>query len=280
MSPFITPLCILAASLFYVNEPVVDMRESPTHESKTVSQTIFSEDITVENEFEDWAYITTPDQYSGWIPTNSFVATNKPYNASLKVSRLAAHIYGVKDTEFGPIKTLPYGSQLQSLDETDPRWIKIALPDGKECYIQKGDVTSEHKLSNKEDLVAFSQKFLGLPYTWGGRSSFGYDCSGFVQMLYNQIDIALQRDSKLQVDDRRFQTVSMSDVEAGDLIFFGKSEQKISHVGMYLGNGQFIHSTVRECQPWIRVSNLSDFEWSGHKEATFPYRIFKQSITK
>lgn len=181
---------------------------------------------------------------------------DEPYGTSLKVSRLAAHVYGVKDTEFGPIQTLPYGSKLQSLDETDPRWINIVLPDGKKCYIQKGDVALEQELYNKEDLVAFSQKFLGLPYTWGGRSSFGYDCSGFVQMLYNQIGIDLQRDSKLQVEDGRFQTVSMDDIETGDLIFFGKSEQKISHVGMCLGNGQFIHSTVSEYQPWIRVSNL------------------------
>ncbi len=278
MNSFISPLCILATSFFYVNEPVVNMRENPTHESKVVSQTIFSENITLENEFEDWAYITTPDQYSGWIPKNSFVATEEPYDVSLKVSRFAAHIYGVKDTEFGPIKTLPYGSQLHSLDETDPRWIKIGLPDGGEYYIQKGDVALEQKLFNKEDLVTFSQKFLGLPYTWGGRSSFGYDCSGFVQMLYNQIDIALQRDSKLQVNDGRFQTICVSDIELGDLIFFGKSEEKIFHVGMYIGNEQFIHSTVRECQPWIRVSNLSDFEWSGHKEANYPYRVVKQLI--
>jgi uncharacterized protein YgiM (DUF1202 family) len=279
MSSFITPF-ERSSSKFYITEPVVDMRESPTRESKVVSQTIFSENITLENKFEDWAYITTPDQYSGWIPANSFVVIDETYNVSLKVSRLAAHIYGVRDTEFGPIKTLPYGSQLQSLDETDSRWIKIGLPDGKECYIQKGDVTMEHTLTNKEDLVTFSQKFLGLPYTWGGRSSFGYDCSGFIQMLYSQIGIPLQRDSNQQVKDRRFRTVSMSAIESGDLIFFGKSEEKISHVGMYLGNGQFIHSTVRECQPWIRVSHLSDFEWSGHIETSVPYRIVRQLTTK
>lgn len=95
-------------------------------------------------------------------------------------------------------------------------------------------------------------------------------------MLYNEIEIILQRDSKLQVGDGRFQTVSIIDIEAGDLVFFGKSEQKISHLGIYLGNGQFIHSTIKKCRPWIRISNLSDLEWSGHKEANFLYRIGKQ----
>ena len=280
MSSFNAPMWILAISLFYVNKPVVDMRENPTHESRVVSQTLFFENVILEKNFEDWVYITTPDRYSGWVPSNSFVVLNKPYSPSLKVSRLAAHLYGLKDIEFGPIKTLPYGSKLQSLDETDLRWIKIALPGGEEYYIQKGDVALENKIYKKEDLVAFSQNFLGIPYTWGGRSSFGYDCSGFIQMLYNQIGIELQRDSKLQVKDCRFQTVSIDDIEPGDLIFFGQSEQEISHVGMYLGHRQFIHATVRENKPWIRLSHLSDFEWSGHKDVTFPYQIIRQFIAK
>lgn len=267
---------MLAASLFYVNEPVVSMRESPTIDSKVVSQTIFSENVKVEKKQEDWVYIITPDEYSGWIPAASLVSTAEPYNGTLTVSRLSAHIYGINDTEFGPIKTLPYGSKLSSLDASDARWIKIALPDRIECYIQRGDVAVENKPQSKGDLPAFSQKFLGLPYTWGGRSSFGYDCSGFVQMLYSQIGIHLQRDSKQQVLDSRFKTVSVNEIEPGDLIFFGRSELKISHVGMYLGNGQFIHSTVRECQPWIRISNLSDADWSGNVEAGALFRTFRQ----
>lgn len=276
----IVPICILAASLFYVNKPVVDMRESPSHESKVVSQTIFSENIAVEKEFEGWAYIITPDQYSGWVPKNSFVPLDEPYQTSLTVSRLAAHVYAVKDTEFGPFKTLPYGSKLCALNATDTRWVEVLLPDGKVCYIQKGDVAPEQEIHGKEDLIAFCKKFIGLPYTWGGRSSFGYDCSGFVQMLYSQIGVNLERDAKQQVLDNRFQTVSVDCVKPGDLIYFGKSEQKITHVGMYLGDGQFIHSVVRECQPWIRISSLLDFEWSVHNEAVCPYRVFRQLIVE
>ncbi|MDP1880577.1 MAG: SH3 domain-containing C40 family peptidase, partial [Parachlamydiaceae bacterium] len=182
--------------------------------------------------------------------------------------------------EFGPIKTLPYGSKLEALDSTDLRWIKVSLPDGTEGYIQKGDVTPEQEILYKNDLVLFSQKFLGLPYTWGGRSSFGFDCSGFVQMLYSQIGINLLRDARQQVLDSRFCTICMDDHEPGDLIFFGRSEQQILHVGMYIGDGQFIHATSKECKPWIRISHLSDFEWSGNHEASYPFRIFRQLFVK
>lgn len=241
-----------------------------------VSQTIFSEKIQIEKEVEGWSYITSSDGYSGWVQTNSFVKLNEPYDMSVIVSRLAAHIYAEPDIDYGPIKTLPYGSKLQALNENDARWIKISLPDGEECYIQKGDVAPEQKLINKSDLVAFSQRFLGLPYTWGGRSSFGFDCSGFVQMLYSKIGIHLQRDSKQQVIDPRFYTISLSDLEPGDLLFFGKSDKSVFHVGLFLGEGRFIHATARENQPWIRISNLADFEWSGHPHAYYPYRLARQ----
>jgi SH3-like domain-containing protein len=54
-------------SFFYVNEPVVDMRMSPTHNSKVVSQTVFAENVKIENIQDDWVQIVTPDNYSGWI---------------------------------------------------------------------------------------------------------------------------------------------------------------------------------------------------------------------
>lgn len=269
---------ILSACLFYVNEPVVEMRASPSLESKVVSQTILSENVSVETQIDEWAYIITPDQYSGWVLAKSLVPLNKPYKASLKVSRLAAHVYAVKDIKFGPIKTLPFGSKLRLLETSDSRWIKVALPDGKECYIQKGDVCPEKMTFAKQDLIPFSQKFIGLPYTWGGRSSFGYNCSGFVQMLYNQIGVNLPRDSKQQILDPRFKTVPIELAEPGDLVFFGKAKNKIAHVGLYLGNGKFIHSTTRELQPWIRISSLSQFCWSGHKNAAYSYRIFRQLV--
>lgn len=280
MAFLLTFACLLNTSLFYINEPVVDMRESPTYTSKIVSQAIFSEKINVEEESETWSLITSSDGYSGWVPSLSFVQLDTPYETSLQVCRLAAHVYGVKGTEFGPIKILPYGSQIQALDETDARWITLRLPDGREAYIQKGDVSLKQKLLHKCDLVEFGKKFKNLPYGWGGRSSFAYDCSGYIQMLYDQIGIQLARDSNQQILDDRFQDITLDEIEEGDLIFFGLSKQKIRHVAMYLGDNEIIHATVRENQPWLRISNLHDFEWSGHQEAYYPYRQARQLIAK
>lgn len=269
---------LLAVSLFYVNEPVIDMREEATHSSRIASQALFAEEVRILENQGNFVKIMTPDGYTGWAPKDGIVETATPYDTDVKTSRLKAHLYDVEDTEYGPIKSLPYGSRIKALDAANQRFLKVILPDGHECYIQKGDVESTPALTQKEDLFPFSLKFLGLPYTWGGRSSFGYDCSGFVQMLYSRIGIELQRDARLQVLDARFQDAPLDALERGDLIFFGKQDGQILHVGMSIGNDLFIHATPRENQPWIRISSLTDFEWSGNPYANYPYRKGRRLI--
>lgn len=264
----------------YINEPIVNMRESPTTRVKVVSQAILSEQIAIKKQSQDWSYITTPDGYSGWIPSTTIIARKTPYPgptaASARVSRLSAPIYEEKDIEYGPVKTLAFQTNIEIIDSSDPRWITTIFPDGKVYYIQKGDVSPQEIPQTKTDLVSLSQTFIGLPYIWGGRSSFGYDCSGFVQMLYRQLGIILPRDSHQQIQDSRFFEIPINEASPGDLIFFGKSAQQIMHVGMSLGNKQFIHATSRENKPWVRINSINDPEWSGHPSVYYPYRIIKQ----
>lgn len=261
----------------YIVKPFVDMREDKDFASKVVSQALFSEEISVDKQEKGWSHITTPDGYTGWIPSDTYVGRKEPYKNNCIVSRLSAHLYRLKDIEYGPAATLPYGSTLHALDDSDPRWVKVALPDGQEHYMQKGDLRNgPHSMQTKCDLIPFCQHFLGLPYTWGGRSSFGYDCSGFVQMLYSHLDILLPRDSHQQILDPRFKTCEIDQLEPGDLLFFGKAEHRILHVALSLGEGRFIHATSRENQPWIRISTLTDFEWSGNSAAHYPFRIGRQ----
>ncbi|MFI0435689.1 MAG: C40 family peptidase [Parachlamydiaceae bacterium] len=274
LSPHFDP----SSSFCYIHQSVVDMREDDTHKSKVVSQAIFSEKIQIKEQREKWSLISTPDGYLGWIPSDSFILRHEPYDPDLYVSRLAAHLYELKDVEYGPIQTLPYASCLKTIDSSDPRWIKLLLPNDKECYIQKGDVDPVIKHQNKPDIIKLSINFLGLPYTWGGRSSFGYDCSGFVQMLYQQMGILLQRDATQQASDERFKTICFNSLKKGDLLFFGHSEKEIKHVGMSLNKHSFIHATSKENQPWIRISPLSDFEWSGQSNASYPFRKARRQI--
>lgn len=236
-----------------VAAPLINMRDGPSKESRVVSQALFGERVDLLKERGEWGLIQTPDHYTGWVQQKDLVNGPKEYRGDLEVSRLQAHLYGDNDTEYGPLLTLPFASQLHRID-SDDRWHQVLIPDGRRAFIQRGDVESE-----PFHFRSFVEKFLGIPYTWGGRSSFGFDCSGYVQFLYARLGLSLPRDAKEQVKMGEETTT----LRLGDLIFWGHSETDIRHVGLFLEGERFIHTSVRENKPYLRFSFLTDLEWSG-----------------
>ena len=258
--------------------PVVTMRESPDESSKVVSQAIYAEQVTLLDTADDWIEVKTNlDGYTGWVE-KSAISDVVPLSSSTLIAtvlRNTAHVYAEQDTELGPILTLPYEARLQVVGsplQTD-RWYQVKLLDGTLAYIQSGDVSLMVKTLKRAEIVDFAKQFLGLPYTWGGRSSFGYDCSGFVQMLYRRMGIFLPRDAIDQARWAGFKEVDIEALTPGDLIFWGKSAEKITHVGMYIGDGNFIHTVASvENMPYLRISNINDAAWNGSATNYHPYR--------
>lgn len=94
--------------------------------------------------------------------------------------------------------------------------------------------------SNLTNMVSYAMQFLGNPYVWGGTSlTNGTDCSGFVMRIYEHFGYSLPRTSAAQAGATK--TVSSGDVRPGDLFFYGSGG--VSHVAMYIGNGQIIHAS-------------------------------------
>lgn len=91
----------------------------------------------------------------------------------------------------------------------------------------------------REDILDFAAQFLGTPYVYGGSTPSGFDCSGFTSYVYKNMGISIARTSS---DQRSTTTnISMDELLPGDLVFFG-SNDVVSHVGIYVGDGNFIHS--------------------------------------
>jgi len=91
------------------------------------------------------------------------------------------------------------------------------------------------------DIGAFAQRFYGVPYQWAGSSPSGFDCSGFIYYIFNQYGISIPRTA-----DKQFQVgmaVDKFELQIGDLVFFSTYEPGPSHVGIYIGNDQFIHAS-------------------------------------
>lgn len=265
------------SSYAQITAPVAVMRAEPREGSEVVSQAIFSEDIRVIDKTYGWAKIeTVVDGYVGWIKKGEYSLKKKDSipPKTIIVQRPVAHVFHVKDTVFGPIIALPFESRLEVNPKADHdgRWIGVLLPSKKQGFIQRGDITETIDLMSVEEVCEFSRNFLGTPYVWGGRSSFGYDCSGFVQMLYRRMGLSLPRDAKDQYQWKGFTHIPLEKVQKGSLVFFGPSAEQIRHVGFCLSSNEFIHATVSENQPYIRISKLSDAAWCG--TADWPFRGF------
>ncbi len=251
-----------------VTRPVANMYSGPSADKDVVSQAIYGTNIAILEESSGWAKVRTPDDYTGWMPDASFLS-GSVYAEKGRVAHvrsLFANLYKETSiTKHQPLLTVPFETRLEVIAEPDieeRRWIQVRLPDDRAAWIQRGDVALHSKTLSLPETIEFAKRFLGLPYLWGGMSTFGYDCSGFTQMLARQRGIGMPRDAQPQADWSGVAPVSKQDLKPGDLLYFGRSDRKITHTGMYIGNDEFIHATAH-ITPVIQISRLSDPHWTG-----------------
>jgi len=205
--PAIAALALFAAALpnAVVLRPVANMYSKPSEDADVVSQAILGANVTLLEQKEGWAHIRTADDYTGWTPLAA-LRPGPPYAAqgrAAEVRSLFAHIYRESNvTRHAPLITAPFESKLEVIAEPadNPRWLEVRLPDDRPGWIQSADVDFNPKPLSIPEMLSLSKRFLGLPYTWGGTSSFGYDCSGFAQMLCRRRGINIPRDAQPQAD--------------------------------------------------------------------------------
>ena len=110
------------------------------------------------------------------------------------------------------------------------------------------------------NLIATAKKYIGVKYVWGGTSPSGFDCSGFVQYVFKQHGISLNRTVVTQYQHGT--SVSRSNLQPGDLVFFQNTYTTgLSHIGIYIGSGEFIHASSSQ---GVTISQLSNSYWNSH----------------
>jgi cell wall-associated NlpC family hydrolase len=248
-----------------VLQPVMNMYSKPTLDADVVSQAIYGSNVGVIEEKDGWMRIRTADDYTGWAPVAA-LRKGQPYASKGRVAEvqsLFAHVYREASlTRHAPVVTVPFETKFEVIGEPpEQKWIQVRLPDDRSGWVQLGDVSFDAKQLTIPEMIALSKRFLGLPYTWGGTSSFGYDCSGFAQMLCRRRGVNMPRDAQPQANWSGLQPVERQDLQPGDLLYFGSSDKKITHTGIYIGDGQFINATAHET-PVVRIDNLEDPHWS------------------
>ena len=254
---------------YVVVRPVINMFRTPTLDADVVSQSLYGTNVKVVKAEGNWLQIKTADDYTGWVQSEGLRKLDGPRYADgvafVKVSEASANVYREPDvTAHAPIHNLPWESRLEVISakvDEKGRWLKVKLAEGGEGYIQRGDISSDSTKLDIPQTIALAKRFMGVTYTWGGTSSFGFDCSGFVQMLVRQRGITIPRDASLQVNWDGSAKVDRKDLVAGDLLYFGEDISKVTHTGMYIGNGEFIHDTTHE-RPMVQISRLDDEPWT------------------
>jgi gamma-D-glutamyl-L-lysine dipeptidyl-peptidase len=214
----------------------VPVRKDPYERAEMVTQTLFGDAIEILDEEGNWLYIKILlDSYEGWIDKKCINQINKPPDSQYIVFK---NNLSVRNITTGHTATVAIGGALPAIKEKRFKLgsYEFELDDPAKILIP----------GSPDNLMRAVHEVVSLPYLWGGRSGFGFDCSGLVQYLCRVSGTHISRDASEQSAEG--ETLSfINEVKSGDLAFFDDTEGMIHHVGMMLGDGKIIHAsgTVR-----------------------------------
>jgi len=243
-----------------VTRPVANLYKGPDSNVEVVSQAIYGTEVETLEEKQEWIRARTPDGYTGWMSRDDLAhpAPTRPGTVFVTAANLFVNLYPEPSiSKHAPVLVVPYETKLAIASEPkqpNNRWLEVNLVDGRTAWVEQTNVTKHSEKLNISSTIAHAKRFIGLPYLWGGVSSFGFDCSGFMQMLARRRGVTLPRDARQQIHWDGFVPVERSAWRPGDLLYFGRSIQRITHTGMYIGQGMMIHAA----SPCIRIQAVDE----------------------
>ncbi len=158
------------------------------------------------------------------------------------VTASALNLRKEPSTDSEVLKVLGNHQEIQIIKDMENGWSQIHA-DGETGYVSNEYIAlgqAPAPSSKGEEVIAFAKRFLGTPYRYGGTTPAGFDCSGFTQYVFSHFGIHLGRTTYDQVNNGTY--VSKENLQIGDLVLFRQSGS-VDHVGIYCGDGNFIHST-------------------------------------
>ena len=253
---------------------IVPMRREPAHTSEMTSQLLFGELYRVLESTEKWLRISMSfDQYEGWI--SSAQATLIEEDEFIRMSHAdTAYTLDLVQLLANEAKkiVLPVviGSSLPGLEA---QYFEI----NGEQYAFEGQVadsdilesasTPQERMDARNSMLQDALVYLNAPYMWGGRSPFGIDCSGFVQIVYKMKKISLMRDASLQATQGEIVPL-LEEAEPCDLAFFDDEEGKITHVGMLIDRNRIIHASGK-----VRIDKIDHEGIYNEGEQRYTHRL-------
>ncbi len=277
-----------------VEVSVCNIRYSPKHAGELASQALMGTPVRIlEKEDNGWLLVQTPDQYISWVDRGAVTMMNKEgidrWKAVPKIiyTRSYGSAYSEPDEESATVSDLVAGCMMELVAEKGD-FYQVLFADQRTGFILKNESNVYNEWLAKmnvseESLIKTSKRLMGVPYLWGGTSFKGVDCSGFTKMVYFLNGIVLPRDASQQVmiGETIDKTGNWNDLKLGDLLFFGDKREdgseRVIHVAMWLGNGEYIHASdkVRVNSMIVSASNYDDYNAKRYLRAK---RILKTGM--
>jgi pimeloyl-ACP methyl ester carboxylesterase/cell wall-associated NlpC family hydrolase len=234
---------------------VADVLVEPRSSAARATQGLLWERVEALDVRGDWTRVRLlRDGYVGWIRTIRLAALGHDTAPPDRAARVAADIAIARDAAGGAVVgRLPFGLVVPVVDLTDG-WRAIRTPTGATWWLEASDVEDESPpLSIAAALERYS-RFVGVPYLWGGRTPFGFDCSGLSQAVWASTGTVIPRDADQQFraapaedTSARPADVVAGDASPGDLLFFRdpvSESPDITHVAISLGRRRFLHAAA------------------------------------
>ncbi len=262
-----------------INLSCANLRLRPKHSAELATQAIMGTPVKIFDKKESWYLIQTPDKYIAWVDAAGiFPITSQALQQWQKSNRIIivndnASIINKNEV----VSDVVLGAILE-VKKVDKKYFYVQLPDGRLGQIEKTsavifDTWKKNTTLSANNIEKTAKQLMGRPYLWGGTSTKAVDCSGFSKTVYFNNGIILARDASLQFaqGDTVLASQGYQALSKGDLVFFGKTtdnQPKATHVGIYLGNGEFIHAAgrvkINSFNPNAKnYSNFRTITWIG-----------------
>lgn len=250
-----------------VNISVANLRSEPKHSAELATQATLGTPVKVLKKEGGWYYVQTPDNYLSWVDDGGITLMDdgrfEEWKERDKIIYTETYGHAYNDvTEKDVISDLVAGDILEFVKLGDDHFV-ASYPDGRIALVRFDEAESYYGWIQKmdpteEDLIATSKKLMGVPYLWGGTSTKGVDCSGFTKTIYFLNGMVIPRDASQQVHTGKpiDSVQDFDNLQKGDLLFFGRkatdsTAEKVVHVGMWIGNNEFIHASNM-----VRISSI------------------------
>ena len=273
----LTAMCTIGASAATLGAGTVTadalrLRSTPAAEGEILATVSSGTNVVVLDEAEDGWYKVNYNSVEGYM-SGEYLDVATKADTALGYGKVDAdgstlNMRAGASTSFDSLCSIPSGTVLE-LEGIYEGWYKVTYA-GNTGYVSSDyiTITTEPTTSTSsalgEQIVALAKQYLGTPYVLGGNGPSSFDCSGFTKYIYAQFGYTLNRTATDQLQNGV--SVSRDELQPGDLVFFKYNTSKpVSHVGIYIGNGEFIHASTNRYMVQIDQMN------TGHYANVFVY---------